>query len=88
MQTDVPRSVKQVLLNVYANLLYPYGIRETLVTQRGLMEPRRPLWHCGTSWNHKAIVTLGWDGAKETTEILQTKDPMVTLWKLMEPWAL
>ena len=53
-----------------------------------LMEPRRPLWHCGTSWTHKAIVTLGWDGTKETIEILQTKDTMVTLWKLMEPWAL
>ena len=35
------------------------------------MAPRRPLWHCGNSWNQKAFVTLLLDCTKETTEIQQ-----------------
>ena len=53
----------------------PHGSKETLVALWNLMDPQS---HCD--------IGVGW--CQGDLEILQTKDTMVTPWKLMEPWAL
>ena len=84
MQTDVPRCVKQALLNVYAKLFYHYGIRETLVALWNLMDPQS---HCdiGVGWYQGDLEILQTQGHHGDTVETHGTLGTVTQQGLMEP---